>query len=292
MQRHIVFPWYFQHAGAEGGGGGGTAAGSGASGAAGSASGSGGEGADRRRSARESAFSNEDVEAIVEERLAKARRTWEKQFGGPGAIDELDRLRREEADRKRKEEEAKGNYERALASAEERWTSKEKSWLDERGTLLGKLREKTVRGAIIALSAERAYKPDQIADLLERRVQLDEAGYEPKVLGPDGKPAFVGGKPMTIDQLVNAFLDDNPHLAKAANTGGAGGAQGGASTADGGQHGAAAGTAGSREIVEARERYEKAREQAEKMGGAAEITAAHKAKRDLDKLEAAAAARR
>jgi hypothetical protein len=232
------------------------------------------------------------VEAIVEERLGKARRTWEKQFGGPGALDELDRLRREEADRKRKEEEAKGNYERALASAEERWTSKEKSWQDERGTLLGKLREKTVRGAIIALAADRAYKPDQIADLLERRVQLDEAGYEPKVLGLDGKPAFVGGKPMTIDQLVNTFLDDNAHLAKAANTGGAGGAAGGASTADGGQHGAGAGAGGvSREIAEAKAAYEKAKELAEKLGGTTEITAAHKAKRELDKLEAAAARR-
>lgn len=223
-------------------------------------------------------------------RLARERRKWENQFGVEtgklsDAAQELQRLRTQETERKRKEAEADRNYQAALQSKDEEWSKRVKDEADRASALKQELRKDRVRGAIIAAAAEHnAIKPEQIADLLEgRSVSLDDDTLAVIVLGNNGQPSFFGGKPMTVSQRVAAFLEENPHLAKASGTGGSG-SRGGASTSEGGQQ---TNTGETQELRKAREEHKAAIEKAQATGQAQDVTAAQKASNRVRALEEA-----
>jgi hypothetical protein len=179
-------------------------------------------------------FTQADVDRIVGERL-KEERDRKQAPAGMSAEEkaEFDRLKKAENDRKQKDLEEKGRYDAALKSKDDEFETERKTWREEKQTLQSVLHERTVRAALIAAaSAAGAHKPSQIADLLERRVKLTDT-FTPEVLDAKGKPAFKSGEPMTVDMLVAAYLDEEPHLRKPSGTGGSG-SQGGKSTdADG-----------------------------------------------------------
>jgi hypothetical protein len=257
--------------GGAGGGGGGQTTGSG------TGAGSPGQGAGTRATY----YTPDEVNEIVEARLARERAKLEARFGGPGALEELERLRREEAERKRREEEAKGNYERALQSAAEEHQKQLAALREREEKLRAELRTDRVRANIIAAAAElSAINPDQVADLLEgRRVDMDPETLTVVCYDEHRKPAFVGGKPMTVKQLVSDYLQANPHLMRPSGTGGSG-STGGAGTSTTGTS-----VAGGRELELARQRVQELRAKAEKSGSYADVTAVFRAERDLAKLE-------
>jgi hypothetical protein len=229
----------------------------------------------------EAKFTQADIDRIVGERLEQERQRKAPAGMTPEEKAEFDRLKKAEADRKQKDLEEKGRYDAALKSKDDEFEAERKTWREEKQTLSSVLHERTVRAALIAAaSAAGAHKPQQIADLLEKRVKLTDT-FTPEVLDAKGKPAFKSGEPLTVEQLVTAFLDEEPHLRKPANTGGSG-SQGGQSTD---AEGAADVNAPNDEVLKAREAYKAAEEKAKKDPSTANATKAHQAKRALLKAE-------
>lgn len=241
--------------------------------------------ADEQNAGERVSMTQDELNDIIEARLARERQRWEQKLGGPGAADELERLRKAAAERKRLDDEARGNYERALAAKDDEWGKQIKEREDRLAALRAELRKDRVRGAIIAAAAEaRALKPDQLADLLEgRRVTLDEESLSVVVLDPAGKPWFPHGKPASVQHLVEAYLAENPHLAQASGTGGAG-SRGGASTSEAG-----GGVQETAEMAAAKKRFDDARARAERSKQPADITAAQKAANEVQRLQRAKA---
>jgi hypothetical protein len=175
---------------------------------------------------------NDELEALVKGRVDSAVALAVKKAGG-GTSDadkaELDKLRKEQADRERAAQEAKGNYEAALKSQEksirdeyEPKVTAEKTRAD---TAHGEL-EKRVIGLAVSDAAGKlnAVNPAQVRQLIAGSLKMDDH-YEAVVVDEEGKPRFVAGKAMTVEQLVKEFLDANPHLVRssAGDGGGAGG---------------------------------------------------------------------
>jgi hypothetical protein len=90
---------------------------------------------------------------------------------------------------------------------------------------------------------------------------------------------------MTVRQRVELYLQENPHLAQPAGTGGSG-SRGGASTSEGGGHPLDGAT-----LKEARAKAAALLAKAEKSGATGDITAAQKAAGEVARLEREAKAK-
>jgi hypothetical protein len=142
---------------------------------------------------------------------------------------EVKALREFKAEQDRKELERKGEYEKALASQKEslekEWTPKLTAEQERSNKLASKLRENVV-GLRLSDAAGKlnAVNPAQVRQLLDAHLRLND-NHDPIVVDDAGNPRFVGGKPMSPDQLVKEFLDANPHMVRgvAGDGGGAGG---------------------------------------------------------------------
>lgn len=156
-------------------------------------------------------------------------------------LSELEKFQAERlaADKKAEEEKAvaKGDFEKArqqiIDSAAEAERKKWQPLVEERDTRLKRLEGRvrgTVRDKIMAAAGPTAYSATQVADLLDRRVRLNDE-LEPEVLDENGEPALVAGKPMSIQQLVEGYLQANPNLVK--SSGGKGGGAGGGASLNG-----------------------------------------------------------
>lgn len=191
-------------------------------------------------------FTQEEFDRRLQEEFGKGKRlgsegaTLAKQERERLAALEADAKEREKADKAREEKLAieRGDFEKARgkvidsARAEERaaWEPK----LTEAQQRIEKLQARfsgTLKDKIKAAAAGKAYNPDQVVALLVgHRVRLN-ADLDPEVLDDAGEPALVGGKPMTVEQLVDSYLSANPNLVK--SSGGVGGGAGGGASLHG-----------------------------------------------------------
>ena len=157
----------------------------------------------------EKSFSQADVDRIVSERVAHATQP----FTG---IDpkEFTRLKTEDQARQQKEAEKKGEYEKIIAQ--------QKADSDkEIGSLKSQLAAERIDGALVReAAAQSAINPAQVKELLKGKVRTTEAGGL-EILDTEGKPAFKAGKALSVTDLVDGFLKENPHFV-AAGTGGSG----------------------------------------------------------------------
>ena len=128
-------------------------------------------------------------------------------------LNELEQLRKKEAERSRKEMEEKGAYDKARAQMEANHKA-ELLKKDERVlTLENHLRDTLINSAVAA-AASRSFNPGQVAQLLAPKIRLDPESMEISVADKDGSPIFdKSGKPLsTVKELVDSFLTDNPHF--------------------------------------------------------------------------------
>ena len=225
-----------------------------------------------------------EIDRMVEQRVQAARDQirqsvqgeMERKYGARiDELTELETLRQEKEERVRKEAEAKGEYRRAMDSMKESQERQQNKWNQEKEQLVAELRRTRVDGELRAASSG-AVKPEQIARLLADRVKLDEDNFEVKVLDEGGEPMMREGRGMTVAELVESYLQDNPHLAK--------------STQAIDRSAGAAGSAGSAgasekthpEIAKLEEQWRKADEKATKSQQPSDIATAYSLKRRLD----------
>jgi hypothetical protein len=166
-------------------------------------------------------FSQDELERIVEQRLARERRKYEKQLEGVD-LDEARRLMEEKQAAELERQKEKGEFEKVLKQV----TEKKDQTIQ---TLNQKLYELQVDGALVnAASQSGAVNPSQVVQLLKGQTRLNEEG-QVEILDSDGTVRYNDtGSPLSVNEYVSDFLTANPHFVKASPSGaGSKGAAGG-----------------------------------------------------------------
>jgi hypothetical protein len=157
-------------------------------------------------------FSEEDVNNIVKQRLAKERASIFKKLD----VDDLDTAISAVKTQKEAEEKSKiqkGEFEKLLKEKSEEYGKKI-------GNLETELKDIKINKALLSsASKNRAINPDQVVELLKPNLKLNETGTV-EVLDKNGIARYNGkGETLTTDELVQEFLTQNPHFVTATPSG-------------------------------------------------------------------------
>ena len=157
-------------------------------------------------------FSEEQVNEIVKSRLAKDRASMYNKLGVEDLDTAINAVKlQKEAEEKTKIQ--KGEFEKIL---------KEKS--DESAkkinTLENELRDIKVNKALLSsASRNKAINPDQVVELLNKNIKINESGNV-EILDKNGIARYNSkGELFTTDELVEEFLNTNPHFVAATPSG-------------------------------------------------------------------------
>ena len=157
-------------------------------------------------------FSEEQVNEIVKARLAKDRASMYNKLGVEDLDTAINAVKlQKEAEEKTKIQ--KGEFEKIL---------KEKSDESEKriNSLQSELRDIKVNKALLSsASKNRAINPDQVVELLNKNIKINESGNV-EILDKNGIARYNSkGELFTTDELVEEFLNTNPHFVSASPSG-------------------------------------------------------------------------
>ena len=157
-------------------------------------------------------FTEEDVNNIVKQRLAKERASIYKKLD----VEDLETAIEAVANQKKAEEQTKiqkGEFEQILKEKSEEFNKKYTS-------LESELKDIKINKAILSsASKNRAINPDQVVELLKHNLKLNEEG-QVEILDKNGIARYNNkGELLTTDELVNEFLTQNPHFVTATSSG-------------------------------------------------------------------------
>lgn len=134
---------------------------------------------------------------------------FEKQFAELGDIEELKQLKTD-AEKKRQEEQLKrGEFEKTLQEL----AAKKDSEIQQRDTVI---KEYKINTPLLNEAAKlKSVNPEQVKSLLSNQVRLNDNG-DVEVIDATGSVRYSDdGKPVSVEQLVNGFLKENPHFVSA-----------------------------------------------------------------------------
>ena len=157
-------------------------------------------------------FSEEDVNNIVKQRLAKERASIYKKLD----VDDLDtaiKAVRESREAEEKEKIKKGEFEQILKEKSEEYGKKISG-------LESELKDIKINRALLqSASKNRAINPDQVVSLLQTNMRLNDTGNV-EILDKNGITRYNNkGELLTTDELVSEFLTQNPHFVTASPSG-------------------------------------------------------------------------
>ena len=157
-------------------------------------------------------FTQDDVNSIVERRLAKERGSMYKKLG----VEDLDIAITAVKTQKELEEKQriqKGEFEEILKTRTQEF-NKEKSNLESQ------LKDIKINKSLLSsASRNKAINPDQVVELLKSDIKLNEAGNV-EILDKSGLARYNKlGELLSTDELVQEFLTQNPHFVSATPSG-------------------------------------------------------------------------
>ena len=157
-------------------------------------------------------FSQDEVNNIVERRLAKERGSMFKKLG----VDDIDIAINAVKTQKEAEEKQriqKGEFEEILKTRTQEH-QKEKSELENQ------LRDIKINKSLLeSASKHKAINASQVVDLLKNDIKLNETGNV-EILDKNGIARYnKQGELLTTDELVQEFLTQNPHFVSATPSG-------------------------------------------------------------------------
>ena len=160
----------------------------------------------------EKTFTQDELDRIVADRIARERKKAEKKLEGID-LEEARKImqEREQAEIERQKE--RGEFENILKQTVEKKDQEITAYKQ-------KLHETLVDGSLLsAASKHDAVSPDQVSQLLKGKVRLaDDGGVE--VLDDQGTPRYNNeGNLLSVDELVSDFLTANPHFVRASGGG-------------------------------------------------------------------------
>lgn len=162
--------------------------------------------------ANENLLSQEDVNRIVAERVAREKTKFEKKYSGVD-LDLYNQMVEDREKQRTQDLEKRGEYEKLMQEQAEKFNSKIQQYESE-------LHSIKVDGALInEASAQKAVNPQQVVQLLKNQVRLNEAGGV-DVVDSNGQVRYDdNGTPLTPQALMNEFLSANPHFVQAGPQG-------------------------------------------------------------------------
>jgi hypothetical protein len=157
-------------------------------------------------------FTQDEVNNIVERRLAKERGSMFKKLG----VDDIDVAINAVKTQKEAEEKQriqKGEFEEILKTRTQEH-QKEKSELENQ------LRDIKINKSLLeSASKHKAINASQVVDLLKNDIKLNETGNV-EILDKNGIARYnKKGELLTTDELVQEFLTQNPHFVSATPSG-------------------------------------------------------------------------
>ena len=157
-------------------------------------------------------FTQEEVDRILEQRLARERKRFEKQTDG---ID-IDAARRALEEKQQAELEVakqRGDFEKVLKTTVEKKDTQIQS-------LTAKLHQIQVEGSLLnAASSLNAVSPDQVSALLRTNIRLGDDGNV-EVVDKTGAVRYNDkGELLSVNELMSEFLTANPHFVRATSGG-------------------------------------------------------------------------
>jgi hypothetical protein len=157
-------------------------------------------------------FSEDDVNNIVKQRLAKERASIYKKLD----VDDLDtaiNAVKQSRDAEEKEKIKKGEFEQILKEKSEEYGKKISGLESELKDI------KINRALLSSASKNRAINPEQVVSLLQSNMRLNDTGNV-EILDKNGITRYNSkGELLTTDELVNEFLTQNPHFVTATPSG-------------------------------------------------------------------------
>lgn len=167
---------------------------------------------EQQATTQENLLSQDDVNRIVAERVARERAKFEKKYAGID-VDYYNNLIEQEEQRKLQEMEKRGEYEKLLKEQAEKFNNRLSQYQQELHTI-------KVDGALInEASSLKAVNPQQVVQLLKSNVKLNDAGGV-DVLDANGNVRYDdNGNPLSPKALVQEFLAANPHFVQAGPNG-------------------------------------------------------------------------
>ena len=160
----------------------------------------------------ENLMSQEDVNRIVAERVARERAKFEKKYSNVDLDLYNDLVEKQELTRQQ-ELEKRGEFEKLLKEQAEKFNGKIQQYESELHTI-------KVDGALLnEASSQKAVNPQQVVQLLKGQIKLNEAGSV-DVVDTNGQVRYdENGDPLKVSTLVNEFLTANPHFVQAGPSG-------------------------------------------------------------------------
>ena len=134
---------------------------------------------------------------------------FEKQFQELGDIDELKQLKVKAERAKEAEAIRKGEFEKILSEKADKWNSE----IQKRDTVI---KEYKINTPLLNEAAKlKSVNPEQVKSLLSNQVRLNDNG-DVEVIDASGSVKYNDdGKPVSVEQLVDGFLKENPHFVQA-----------------------------------------------------------------------------
>lgn len=154
-------------------------------------------------------FSQDEVDAIVKARLAKQSKKYEEVD-----MSEYRSLKKAQEEKELEDRKARGEFEKILQDQKRNHDAQLEA-------LKNQLHKEKVDGSLLKIAGGRnAVNPEQVASLLRNNVKLSDDG-EVYVLNENGEIAYDtdSATPLSVDKLVNSFLDANPHFLRAGPSG-------------------------------------------------------------------------
>jgi len=160
----------------------------------------------------ENTLTQDDVNRIVAERVAREKAKFEKKYSNVD-LDLYNQLVEEKETLRQQEMEKRGEFEKLLKEQAEKFNSKINQYQTELTSI-------KVDGALLnEASANKAVNPQQVVALLKVQVRLNEAGTV-DVVDANGQVRYDdNGNPLKVSSLVNDFLTANPHFVQAGPSG-------------------------------------------------------------------------
>lgn len=157
-------------------------------------------------------LSQDDVNRIVAERVAREKAKFEKKYANVD-LDLYNNLVEQQEAQRQQELEKRGEYEKLLKDQAEKFNSKINTYQQE-------LHSIKVDGTLLnEASSQKAVNPQQVVSLLKNQVKLNDAGGV-DVVDSNGQVRYDdNGEPLKPATLIKEFLNANPHFVQAGPSG-------------------------------------------------------------------------
>tara|TARA_Y100000589_G_scaffold91184_1_gene85818 strand:+ start:3264 stop:3980 length:717 start_codon:yes stop_codon:yes gene_type:complete len=158
-------------------------------------------------------FTQQDIDKIVEDRLARQRANFDKKYAGID-VDHYNTLVKKEEKARQADLEKRGEFEKVLKEQAEKFNSTISQYQSELTSI-------KIDGALLGeASRAKAVNPQQVSQLLKGQLKLNDAGTVDVIDTKTGQVRYNDkGEPIQVKDLVTEFLQANPHFVSAGPQG-------------------------------------------------------------------------